>query len=339
MKYLTAPFSMLYSQVMRWRNQAYDSGKLATFHFPVPVVSIGNITVGGTGKTPILCELVRWALVSQMKPAIISRGYRGRFSGVVRVPLDGDASFYGDEPSMMARRFPEVPVYVGSDRTAVMTELLQKEHVNVVFADDAFQHRRLGRQLDVVILDATENLANYTVMPQGRAREEIQGLRRAHLLILNKINLITPDQKQQLYDFLEKKLGTPLPEIVESEYYVHEIQSLKTGERLPPKSQEKVCLISGVGNPRAVETLIKRHFDLQKHFTFADHHPYTETEIDGVNAQARKLALSKILLTEKDAVKVEHLNVEKKDLWKTVLTVKLSLRAKSLYEKIERLVR
>lgn len=340
MNYLAAPFSFLYGQVMRWRNQAFDSGKLATFHFPVPIVSIGNITVGGTGKTPILCELVRWALANNMRPAIISRGYRGRFSGVVRVPVDGDASFFGDEPSMMARRFPGVPVYVGADRVAVMTELLKNEKVNVVFADDAFQHRRLGRQLDVVILDATEKLSNYAVMPQGRAREELQGLRRAHLLILNKINLITPDQKQQLYDFLEKKLGALLPEIVESEYYVHEIQSLKTAERLPPKSHEKVFLISGVGNPRALETLIKRHFDLQKHFSFADHHPYTEPEIKNAITQAQKNSVTKILLTEKDAVKVEHLNnIEKQYLWKTVLTVKLSLRAKSLYEKIERFVR
>jgi tetraacyldisaccharide 4'-kinase len=176
-------------------------------------------------------------------------------------------------------------------------------------------------------------------MPQGRAREGLSGLRRAHLLILNKINLITPDQKQQLYDFLEKKLGVPLPEIVESEYYVHQIQSLKTGEPSPPKSQEKVYLISGVGNSRAVETLIKRHFDLKKHFIFSDHHPYTVAEIKDVMAQGQKNAIAKILLTEKDAVKIEHLNVEKKDLWKTVLTVKLSLRAKSLYEKIERLVR
>jgi tetraacyldisaccharide 4'-kinase len=330
---------MFYGQLMRWRNRAFDSGKFVTVHFPVPVVSIGNITVGGTGKTPILCEIVQWALTNQIKPAIISRGYRGQFSGVVRVPVDGDARFYGDEPTMMARRFPDVPVYVGADRVAVMTELLKNEKVNIVFADDAFQHRRLGRQLDVVVLDATEKLTNYAVMPLGRAREGLQGLQRAQLIILNKINLISPDQKQKLYDFLEKKLEALLPEIVEAEYYVHEIQSLKTGEQLQPKLQEKVYLISGVGNPRAVETLTKRQFDLQKHFSFADHHPYTSTEIKNIIAQAQKSAVSKVLLTEKDAVKVEQLDVDKQYLWKTVLTVKLSLRAKSLYEKIERLVR
>ena len=196
MNLILAPFSFLYSQVMALRNLLYDRDVLPTFEVGIPIVSVGNLTLGGTGKTPLICELVAWALENKLHPGVVSRGYRGQVRGVELVTPNGDPSYFGDEPVMIASRFANVPVYVGADRVAAVKKMIEHQKVDIIFADDAFQHRRLGRKADIVVVDCTEAISNYRVVPVGRARENVRGLDRADFIILNKVNLATPEQKK-----------------------------------------------------------------------------------------------------------------------------------------------
>ena len=333
---LLRPLSAIYGLIMSIRNWLYDRGLWRSESLSVPVVSVGNLTLGGTGKTPIICELLRWATENRLSAAVISRGYKGQFeSSVARVPVGADPGTFGDEPAMIADRFRNTPVYVGRDRVKVARQLLaENPNVKVIFADDAFQHRRLRRDVDIVVVDCMEPIENYTVIPAGRGREAARCMRRADCIVLNKVNLVSPERKQTVIEFIDETIGEREIPVIESEYYVRELIRLDGHETVEPREFETVTLVSGIGNPRAFETLIAKNFDVKKHFVFRDHHKYSRGEIQRVVALSRGCKAKRILTTEKDAVKLRPLTHESDFFWQAELRPKLSLRVKWLYEKI-----
>ena len=316
------------------RNTLYDKKILPVHDFSIPIVSVGNLTVGGTGKTPIICELLRWALEQSLRPGVVSRGYCRTGEGIVRVPLSAQGVEFGDEPAMMARRFSTVPVYVGSDRVDAAKVLIAREDVQIIFADDAFQHRRLGRRVDIVILDCMEAINNYASLPLGRAREDKSALRRAHFIILNKCNLATPEQKKLSLEFIDQVCGDLQVPVIESDYYCTRLVRLDGLVQDKIDGYEKVVLLSGVGSPLSFEVMMNKGFDIKKHFIFKDHHAYKSQEIQSVIDESKSLGVQKIVTTEKDAVKLFQFMDIKEKIWVAELSPKLSLRIKSLYEKI-----
>jgi tetraacyldisaccharide 4'-kinase len=266
--------------------------------------------------------------------AVVSRGYKGQVTTWARVATDGDSRVFGDEPLMLAQKFPEVPIYVGADRVAVVRELLSREKVQLIFTDDTFQHRRLKRNLDVLILDCTEAPSHYEVVPLGRGREDKSGLNRSDFVILNKVNLASPEKKQELVSFVEELRGDREIPIIECEYYIHRFSRLDGQGAREASAYEKVALVSGVGRPQTFEDLMKKHFDVRKHFIFRDHHDYTESDVEKLIAQVDKLGVTRVITTEKDAVKLRRFSNLKEKIWVAELAPKLSLRVKSLYEKI-----
>lgn len=160
------PLSYLYRKVMDLRNDLYDKDVINVHQFQIPIVSVGNLTLGGTGKTPIICELISWAREQGLKPAMISRGYKGNVSGVTKVNPAGSPEDFGDEPFMVANKFKDIPVYVSPNRVAGVEQILKAEDVKIIFADDAFQHRRMGRVLDILVIDCSEKIENYQVIPR-----------------------------------------------------------------------------------------------------------------------------------------------------------------------------
>jgi tetraacyldisaccharide 4'-kinase len=339
MRELFLPISYIYSKAMAVRNELFVRKIIPVVECGIPVVSVGNLTMGGTGKTPIICELVAWALEQKLRPGVVSRGYKSHVKDVERVTADSEPGHFGDEPTMIANRFKTIPVYVGADRVRAIQKMRAETDVQIIFADDAFQHRRMGRNVDVVVIDCTEPIKHYRVLPLGRAREDISGLKRANFIILNKVNLSTPEQKMAVLNFVENSLGDLDTPVVESEYYVRNLVSLKDGSKIEPGGVEPIVLLSGVGNPQGVERLLTKNFDIKKHFAFRDHHHYTKEDIRKVIDEARKLKVRRILLTEKDAVKISVLlnkgeiaNAEM--FWCTELSLKLSIKVKRLYEKI-----
>ena len=188
MKSLLLPFSWLFRVGVRLRNMAFDHAWLITRELPCPVISVGNLTVGGTGKTPMVIYLAEKIQKMGFKPAILSRGYRRKGKGTTIVsdgrkpPLDYTES--GDEPALMAQRLPKIPIVVDEIRFRGGTHLVRKFDPDVVILDDGFQHRWLHRDLDIVLMDAASPFSDGKMLPAGRLREPPKNLKRADLVAI-----------------------------------------------------------------------------------------------------------------------------------------------------------
>ena len=180
----------LHALAVRARAGAYDRGLFAVKTLPVPCISVGNLSVGGTGKTPLVAWLIDELIALGARPAVVSRGYGGSARGPERVTAAGDcaaARRFGDEPALLAARYPDVPVVVGRDRHAAGLLAVRNGGATVVVADDAFQHRRLARGIDIAVLDASRGLGNGFQLPAGPLREPPASLARAGFVVLNRV--------------------------------------------------------------------------------------------------------------------------------------------------------
>jgi tetraacyldisaccharide 4'-kinase len=335
MKIFFKPISFVYKNIIQLRNRLYQNHRLPIFVFDAPVVSVGNLTMGGTGKTPVICALIDWALEQKLRPAVVSRGYKSKMRGICEVPFPADGLLYGDEAAMVKNRFESVPFFIGADRAGAVRELLNKHDVNLVLADDAYQHRRLGRALDIVIIDCTEKLENYEMIPLGRAREPFSELKRAQFIILNKVNLVTPEEKQNLKEMITSILqGVKIP-IVECEYQIGRIYRLDGLEiHLNFSEKERVLLFSALGNPKSFEELMSQKFNVCEHVLFKDHHSYQSEDMLKVVMAAKKWNIEKIVTTEKDAAKLASFDLIKDKIWVAELAPVFSSEIKGLYESI-----
>jgi tetraacyldisaccharide 4'-kinase len=173
--------SKILSQVVDAREFLYKKNILKSYSAGVPVVSVGNLTFGGTGKTPT-CDFLIKNLKGKKKIALLSRGYGRTTKGFHKVEAEQmyAAQLYGDEPTWLAKQHPDVPVFVCEDRVKGCEEILKQTKVDLILADDAFQHLRLKRNFDIIVLDATEDFKNYQYPPLGRARNSWQYLERAY---------------------------------------------------------------------------------------------------------------------------------------------------------------
>jgi tetraacyldisaccharide 4'-kinase len=294
---LLRPFSVLYGGVMRVRNLCYDRGWLRSVSVPAAVVSIGNLTVGGTGKTPLVEALARFFLGEGYRPAIVSRGYGRIGRGEVAVS-DGstvlvDAARGGDEPVLLALRLPGVPVLVGADRAAVARRAVQDFGCDLILLDDGFQHRRLRRDVDVVTLRRNEPFGNGRILPAGPLREPKDGLRRADVSVLTGTG---PNPQ-----------GISSPAVLEAEYRPVHWTEHPSGVKHPPESLSHrfVFAFSGIGNPRSFErTLEGLDAKLVGHRVFADHHRYTQEDLRQVAGLAASHGAVAIVTTEKDAMRI-----------------------------------
>ena len=328
------PASALYKSLVSLRNHSYNQGWKPVCRVSVPVVSVGNITMGGTGKTPLISHFVDWALAQKLKVGIVSRGYGGRFKGVHRGDLKSGV-FFGDEPMMLATKYPEVPVYVCPDRVLAAETLLKENDVDFILADDAFQHRRLHRDVDLVILDATEKLDNYSVLPEGRAREPFQNLARAHYVILNKVNLASKEQIQKIKEKVASHFNFDQSRWLECNYHIDKFENLESAQ--PLSTEKSVLLVSGIGKPEGFKDLVRKQgYQIKDHMVFKDHHFYTAGEARHILESAQGLP---VLTTEKDIVKLAKYDFLKPQLNFAKLQTALSLEVTSIYDEILGLVK
>lgn len=162
----------------------------------------------------------------------------------------------------------------------------------------------------------------------------MSSVRRADFIILNKVNLVTPEQKQKVCNFIEASCGDREIPIIESEYYIRNLSKLDRSKSEMPSRYEKVLLVSGIGNPNAFEFLARKNFDVQKHLIYRDHHKFSAEDVKRILKEAQTLGVQRILVTEKDAVKLVVYPEVHEKFWQAELSPKLSLRVKALYEKI-----
>lgn len=294
----------LYGLAVRSRASAHDRGAIVPRRLPVPCVSVGNLSVGGTGKTPLVAWMVEQFLAAGARPAIVSRGYGGSERGPALVPATGGAAAagrFGDEPALLAALFPRVPVVVGRDRHAAGMLAVREAGATVVVADDAFQHRRLARDLDIVVIDATRGLGNGRLLPAGPLREAPGALARAGAVLLNRVGEAPAagDLRRLVARLAPRAL------LAESDLAFAGWRDARGGAaaELPPGAG--VYSFCGIANPGSFRrTLESRGLRLLGWEVFRDHHAYRAGEIEALARAADAAGAAAVVTTAKDAVRI-----------------------------------
>jgi tetraacyldisaccharide 4'-kinase len=298
--------SALYASVVRVRNRAYDCGIARSVKLPIPVISVGNITAGGTGKTPIVEYIL--SLQPSARPVVLSRGYRRDSRGTL-VVSDGqgciaDAAAGGDEPVQIAANAPTVPVIVDAKRRRSAHLAMEQFDADLLLLDDAFQHRSLRRDLDIVVYDASVFPSRQRMLPRGRLREPLEGLRRASVLLLTRCR----DSAHAAAVERELRVFSEAP-MFATQFLPVETRTL-SGDTMP--SQElagtQVGAFCGIGNPvsfaHTLELMETRVHWMEE---FPDHHRYTEIEVAALMRRAEDSGVGALLTTEKDAMRLRLL--------------------------------
>ena len=277
---------------------------------PIPVISVGNLAVGGAGKTPITLVVAQRLLARGRKVAILSRGYGGRGSGARFVSREGtlllDAADAGDEPVLMARRLPEVQVLVGPRRVE-LARLAAEAGADVALLDDGFQHLQLARDLDIVVLDGASPFGNGRLLPRGPLREKPEALSRAGLGWISKVDEGDPKTVELVAEEILRRTGR---EAMRSRYVPTELLSpdLRSARDLAALEGLPVLLLAGIARPGSFRRTLERiGAKVVGESLFADHHAFDARELDAVFARARAAGAALVVCTEKDAIRLPPL--------------------------------
>jgi tetraacyldisaccharide 4'-kinase len=293
------PFAILFDLVTGIRNRLYDIGLKPSTEFDVPVISVGNLAVGGTGKTPMIEYLVR--LISPMrKVATLSRGY-GRNTSGFRIASSKDSALtVGDEPFQFYKKFHrKIIVAVGEERALAIPNILQThDNVEVILLDDAFQHRRVKPGFQILLTDYNNLFTEDYLLPTGRLRESKSGANRADVIVVTKCPHEISDEEMIAIDNKVRRIANK-PVF---------FSTIRYGDLIPFKATESfagkaVILLSGLANADPLERHISQHHKLMKHYRFADHHIYSQEEIRKIADEAQQHHAT-VITTEKDASKL-----------------------------------
>ncbi|MGM0439725.1 MAG: tetraacyldisaccharide 4'-kinase [Chlamydiota bacterium] len=298
------PWSWLYSFVAAGRNWAYDKKILSSFQATVPIVSIGNIAVGGTGKTPVI-RLLAEELIPYGRLAIISRGYKSQASKQ-KNPLAlslGEGPRYnchiaGDEPYMLSKAIPEALFFVGKDRVKG-AGLASKYQADLILLDDGLQHRRLSRDYDLIVMDGRDLLGGGACLPRGSLREDPRGLKRAHLIIVN--HLQSSDEYFRALKAIRQYANCP---VVGGRPKTTNLRMLNT----PPckhRKGKKVAAFCGIAKPeRFVELLQEEGYEVGEIYFVGDHDNFNLECLQQFALQAQKSGCQMLICTEKDLARL-----------------------------------
>lgn len=290
-----AAIAIPYGLAVRCRNAAYDHGLAPVHHAPLPIISIGNLTLGGTGKTPLVAWTARTLAAAGVRPAIVSRGYGAR---------PGERS---DEAAELNLLLPEVTHLANRDRVAAAAAAMTTGAEAIVL-DDGFQHRRLARDLDIVAVDATDPFGCGRLFPRGLLREPLAGLVRADAVVLTRAALVDQPRRQEIRDTLARVCQGRLPEVWAEAMHKPVGLRTATGEMLPLDRLRTTptAAFSGIGNPAAFgESLHRLQADPLGLRAFPDHHRYTPSEVAELATWARRLGAEMLVTTLKDLVKID----------------------------------
>ncbi|HEX4898956.1 MAG TPA: tetraacyldisaccharide 4'-kinase [Pyrinomonadaceae bacterium] len=305
-----SPLSVAYAAATRLRIAAYKKGLLKTTQLPVPVISIGNITVGGTGKTPLVALISRLLAHEGRKVCILTRGY-GRKNATERILVSNGSEVLahlddaGDEPLWLAENLKDVAaVLCDPDRAAAGHWAIEQLGANVLVLDDGFQHLQLARDLNLLAIDATNPWGSGRLLPSGRLREAPRGAARADCAIITRAELTSTTQE------LKTKLQELLGErpIFTSHMQTTGVREL-SGRRVDPGSgiAQPVAAFCAVGNPDSFFQQLRREgLSLAHTSAFPDHHQYTQAEITRLSDDAKRAGAASLITTAKDAVKLHE---------------------------------
>lgn len=278
------------------RNRMFDVGIKKTHRVPAPVISIGNLTAGGTGKTPFVAYVVDWLLRRGIRPAIVSRGYRA-------IEQDETGEVVNDEKRVLNALCPGVPHVQNANRVVAATRAVSHHNGQVIVLDDGFQHRRLHRDLDIVLIDATNPFGHGFVLPRGLMRESMAGLGRADVLAITRCEQV----EAEVVDGIERRLRkfTDAP-IIHTRFEPTRLMSVdKQPQPITEWRERPAVAFCGIGNPGGFwKTLAQANITCVETREFADHHHYEESQIAELRELARSAGSSWLVTTTKDMVKI-----------------------------------
>ncbi len=305
---LGAPVSWLFGAVVAFRNVAYDRGWLRVARAAVPVISVGNIAAGGTGKTPLVEWVARFLQERGARVGVLSRGYGRRTTGYLLVSgADANPDAVGDEPAQMAQTLsttgtmPAIVIAVDEDRVRGAERLVREHGVSVIVLDDGFQHRRLARDLDIVLLTAKELADGGALLPAGNWREPLSSVRRAGAVV------ITRCVTSEIFDAARRRLpGTAAP-VCGVCTRVHAIRRAAPSVAcdLSALRSEKALIVAGIGDPNSfAASLTEVGIRIVAREVFPDHHRFSDADLDRVEDTFRRSGATVIMTTQKDAVRM-----------------------------------
>ena len=304
------PFSTIYGALMRARREAYRRGWLAVSSLPAPVISVGNLTTGGTGKTPLVEWICRRLAEDNHNVCVLTRGYR-RENPKTQVLVSNGKELLatereaGDEPYLLARNLLGIAAVVcNSDRVQAGRWAIENLGCKVFVLDDGFQHQKLARDLDIVTIDATNPWGGGALLPEGRLREPLEGLARADCVVMTRV-----EQQENLQSLAVKvkDLADEIP-IFNSRMLPSQLRPMVNHSFDP--SKRSMGAFCGVGNAESFFNLLRSQgHELAFTHAFADHHDYTQFDIDDLVRAATGEGADSLVTTAKDEVKIKNLNV------------------------------
>jgi tetraacyldisaccharide 4'-kinase len=295
--------SVPYGWATRIRNWLYDRQWKISVRVDVPVVSVGNLTLGGTGKTPCVEHVAKWFRLHERRVAILSRGY-------------GSRAERNDEALVLEENLPDVPHLQGADRAALAQVAVEELESEVLVLDDGFQHRRLARDLDLVLVDATAPWGHGHLFPRGLLRESPTSLRRAGVIIVTRTDQVERAEIMRIRA-RTARLAPGVPVIETTHRPTALVNAERAEQNLEAISRRPVAAFCGIGNPEAFRrTLTLRGASIAAFRTFPDHHGYTRADIEDLRGWARRQdPHCLIVTTQKDLVKVRLTRLGERELW------------------------
>ncbi|MEN6386684.1 MAG: tetraacyldisaccharide 4'-kinase [Phycisphaerales bacterium] len=298
LRWILLVLSWFYGLVISIRNRLYDLSIFKSVKVPAAVVSIGNLTTGGTGKTPLVAWLCNYFIAQNIPTAVLTRGYKQK-------------NDIADEPAMLAKAVPSLIVLVNPNRVQSAQKAINESKAKLLVMDDGFQHRKLARDVNIVAIDATIPFGNEHLLPAGLLREPIKALKRADAVVITRANQNSPE----IIDEIKKKVSKIKPDIVFAAA-VHKPTYVKLikDKRIPLEQlkDRKIYAFCGIGNPDAFfQTLKDMSLNIVGTKVYNDHHVYTADDIEAIYEDARYKQSDYVLTTHKDWIKTALLSVER----------------------------
>jgi len=304
LRLLFFPLSICYGLIVALRNRLFDRDLIKVQDFAVPVISVGNLTAGGTGKTPIIMHLIEVVGKSFKKPAVVTRGYGRKSKGCI-VVSDGDGyritvSEGGDEPLLIARKHPQAVVIVSERRAEGIHHAIEHFGCDVIFLDDAFQHRFVRRNCDIVLINAREGWQGTQLLPMGRLREPLRNLNRADIVVITKGST---DENERIRARIREHSDLPL---FYAEFSGAALTKPDFSTTLPLSTlyEKKIACFCGIAHPADfLSELRKSDADICAFLTFPDHYHYSDRDIYRIIKSAKNAGCDMVITTEKDMIR------------------------------------
>ena len=303
-RFLVFPLSIIFKFVTDLRNKLYDCNFLKSEKINVPVISVGNLSTGGTGKTPMV-DFIIYNLKRDYNISVLSRGYNRKSKGFIEIKNSDNPSLVGDEPFLIKSNHSEVPVFACEDRVEGAKKIISENNTNLILLDDAFQHRKISRNLDIVLTDYNNLFYKDYLLPYGNLRESRNNINRADVIIVTKCpmdfnkadaikikNQINPKKTQSLF-FSQMKYSEKLFGFKELSF-----KSIRNS---------KLTLVTGIANSQPLKEYLKKNNINFDHFDYPDHYNYSRKDVNKILATTKN---NIILTTKKDYYKLSQFKID-----------------------------